>query len=1262
MAHVVGLVGNPKWEEKKHPRGNHGKFAHKPGGSIGGMVQDLTGTPPKIGGIKGKTPPKSFKFYSPGYKPKPHTTIKGANASSDGLKLWQMKKAGHFDNDYEYWLAAGKLASDYKKKHPSDAATPHSIVNAAFHMEMNDTGKLSIGPGAYGDVGTQPVSAPEAEKHLHGTTSTGIKTVSKFLAPGDMKPTGKKMPGVNGALVYKDHKGNDWLVKFPGGSKGTSQAYSNSKFLVDLDVATSRIQNKAGLPVPSIHAKTIDGKLASVHKMYSRVQEPFHDGMGIDLNDLTDTEIVEIQKNMVLDWLLSNHDAHSGNFLQTDKGIIGIDKGQSFKYFGKDKLSVHFGSDLNPPLAPNKPVYSTLMHQAQMGDGKMDFNNPEVQKTIQRLQDIPDEEYKDLLRPYAEQASKAGLLSYPDKLTMDSQEVSVNKFLIRAVKRKNSLATDFAKLNNEINGSSDTSVPSWASDVNVSSTMKAMMDSYKNGEYTDKSDFLGEMYSDADFTPEQEAYLKDWLDTQGEPGQSGPGLGSVPKMTPKKVAVKANMHGLKVGDAVTIHEPQGKYDAVISEYMPVTTTGTVDEIKGKKLTIKNESGWHTFTKVDGGYSTVTGKEAQISPSAPTATGVKIPGELAKDKSAVVMGDYLSVNGGKPAKVVGVSYSFISLEDGSLVGATEFDMGHVEWAAEPGGSTVTAANFNEGDTFTYNGDPWTVLKAGKNALKAENQVYFNAKIFSNKDLQSVVSDKSKQNSGVPKGYKVVQHPTMPEKYTIQKPNGEFSKTPDGIVKSWDTPVDAQESSVMKKYKNQEIQQAAGASAGAIAMAQSAPVTGPNPPAGFNWISYEKIKDKIAAGEDFTPEEYAELKNGIAKLKDTKKAAGAAQIEDDPGGFEFHPPTAKSATTTKTKGGFKEKPKFKMHGGAPPALSSAKGPNAMPDGQKLWEMKKAGQIQDDFKMWSEAKKLAAKAKKDALKKNPNAQAGVDYSSANQIRNVAMRLEFDETGDVKFETALEKTSEEVGQSLGQIKATNKLHEHVPVVAASEKHLFATHAGTFPGAFDKDAAVGSYFNLHSFNKDQSMAALQEYGFKYTDHSGWKQEQKSAWYAFSGSASTDINTFFRTGDVGMYGNKSTAQKYAKGIVDAFKSDNVKPLDDWTLASRGTAGGWELGIPSDAVDFDQMKAMEGKVVRNKCPVSSSLGEKPPWGTYRITYKLPPGFRGLGLYGKSAHPGEGEMMLPPGMAYRILKVEKGTKYQAEVLVEVLNVKLPEIEAT
>lgn len=1110
-----------KFDEAKVKRDKDGQFAKKA----------FTGGPSWLKSIKGKQPPKSFKFYKPGYSPKAKGSITGVNASSDGKTLWGMKKAGAFDNDYEFWLAAGKLAAAYKKNHGSNAATPHSIVNMAFHHEMEETGK----PPAIGKYSGPEFGAPKGgksaaelntdEKHTYAKTSGGLQVKSKYLAPGDLVPTGKKMAGVNGALVYKDSKDQEWLVKFPGGSKGSSKAYSNSLFLVDLDVATSRIQSKAGLPVPSIHAKTVDGKTASVHKMYSRVQDAFPTHSP-NLKTMDEADIREIQKNMVLDWLLSNHDPHTGNFLKTDKGIIGIDKGQSFKYFGKDKLTTSFGSDLNPPLAPNKPVYSTLMQQHQNGQGELfDFNgDPEISKTITRLMAIPDDDYRELLRPYAEKGKKAGLLNYPGKTYGDSDEEAVSKFLEAAVARKNNLSKDFAQLNSQLNSKTHDSIA-----------------------YPDKSAPLSQQPS------------------------------------PYVQTLKSNFESGVMSKSAFLN--------------------AVDDAKTQ-----------TFISVDEASYLKGLAAASAAPAAPKK--LKLEDELAKDMSAVEVGDYLKYKGGTSVEVVGVSPHSVSLANGQLIGATDFDMGSIDWGAKPA-----------------------------------------------------------PKDDIGKGYAVVQDGNT-LKWKIKKPTGEFSKNKNGDEKTWDSKEEALASSTAAKYKAQAAQQEQYAAqqlqsqlAGAVSEATSAPDI-PDPSqstaTGMKMASnlsmdeakqYISLKQKIMSGQH-TSDEYVAFKTLKSKVLAGKKAEGAAQIEDDfDGGFAAVAPAP--AAPKKAKGGFKETPKFKLKGGAPPEISQAKGPNVVSLGEQLWAMKKAGQIQDDYQMWNAANKLSNADKKAALAKNPNAVVGVDYSSKNAIRNVAMRLEFDETGDVAWNTLEELTSSEVGQTFAEIKKSLSLQDHVPVKKASSNHFFSPHFNNFDGEFDSAKAVGSYQNPHSFKYGDTQA-VNAYGYTYTDHNNWDQQQKSAWYSFSGSGSSIINTFFRTGDVGMYGNFEYTKGQAKNIVDAFKSKNVKPLDDWTTVVRGTSGGWELGIGADVVSFEDMKAMEGKVVRNKCPVSSSLRDKPPWGSYRITYKLPPGFPMLALLGKSAHPGEQEVLLPPGMAYRIKQVKKGNgHYQHEVLVEVVDVKLPEI---
>jgi len=1089
-----------KWDPLKHPRGPHGQFAHTAGPSA----------------------PIVLKGHKPDYMPPSWEKIKGANAKAHGLQLFNMKDAGKFKNDHEMYLAAAKMAAQYKKAHPSvETASANGIYNAALRHEINKYGHHTMLPqlGA-----AAPKTAPA--KPTHAVTPSGVKVVSKFLAPGQLEWTGETLGGVSGARVYKDHTGTKWIVKVPGGWKGTSQAYSNSKFLSDLDVATGRIQNKAGLPVPAIHKIQVEGKTASVQKMYSRAKP-------IDFNNLSDSDVNELQKNMVLDWLLSNHDAHSGNFLRTDKGIVGIDKGQSFKYFGKDKLTPSFGSDLNPPLAPNKPVYSTMMKNnlAQMTP----FNEGNLKTEIDRIQAIPDDEYKNLLRPYAEQAAQAGLL-----MKSGSQPNNVDAFLQAAVNRKNNLHNDFDKLWGDLHPAKVT-----------------------------------------------------------------------PQATP--TAVKAEPTAFKVGDKVKLNVANMTNDDLgdwAAEGIHHNSIGTIK-----------------YVEDNGNYSVeFPGVEdwAQLKPSEVISSGAT----AAKAKPAGLTGAAAGAYYNKGA----LSYEDLKtyVAEGNAKPANIYD-----WYAE---GNISGDEYKELAEIEHGGA---------------------AKISPEEFTANVLAQK------LAPGHEVVPHPTDSGTFAIKKPGGGFSQSSSGVTKSWPTKEDALNSSTMAKYKAQAEQHATYEKASSKNFANAAPnytidQIGSYPQSDLD--KYNELKAKISAGED-TGDEYAQFKSLKSKFDNATKAAGAAQVEhgfeNESGGFTPPAKPPAPAISSKKLGGMN----WKAKGGAPPSWDKIKGPDVKELGAELWKRKQAGEFANVYDMYKAASKISAAQKKRAEKDNPgqDLEAGVHYASANQLRNAALRTEFDETGNVIWETAEEKTSGEIGQTVAEIKHTISLHDHKPVVEASPGQYVAAHAKEFGNkAFDPSAPVGSYTNPHAFKTGDSTN-LQNYGYKYTDHKSWPQDQKSAWYNFSGSGSGTLNTFFRTGNVGTFGDPVATKKRAKALIDAFNSPNVKPLDDWTMVVRGTSGGWEFGIGSDAATFDEIKAMEGKVVRNKCPVSSSLRDRPPWGNIRITYKLPPGFRGLNILGKSAHSSENEVILPPGMAYRILEVKKGgANYSSEVLVEVVDVKMPKID--
>jgi hypothetical protein len=175
--------------------------------------------------------------------------------------------------------------------------------------------------------------------------------------------------------------------------------------------------------------------------------------MKINPAEMSDADVLAMQKQQVLDWLTANHDSHAGNFITTEDGeIVGIDKGQAFKWFGKDKL--------DPNWKPNEhPSAYSAMWKAYANGENITMNDPnsgELGEFIASLQGMPDDEFKEMFRAYAEMAAAEGKLTsagknpWGDALAPASFPPNdVEAFLDALVKRKNSLAGDFDKLYQE---------------------------------------------------------------------------------------------------------------------------------------------------------------------------------------------------------------------------------------------------------------------------------------------------------------------------------------------------------------------------------------------------------------------------------------------------------------------------------------------------------------------------------------------------------------------------------------------------------------------------------------------------------------------------------------------------------------------------------------------------------------------------------------------------------------------------------------------
>lgn len=342
-------------------------------------------------------------------------------------------------------VAAGELTLDdvYALWAKSKNKGPKTNYAKAIH-DMDPDAKVQAaqtGPGAPASTTPAPPPAPKPAMPSQPPWK-----------PEDLTDTGQRL-GTHGAQVWTAPDGSRWLFKPPKNPQ--------DGFLVTLDEAASRIQAMAGLKAPDTYVVTLGGKRGSIQRMFDAT-----DGFpgGFKPSTLSPKDLDAVQREHVLDWLLSNHDGHRDQFLRLPDGTLtGIDKGQAFRWFGQDRLAWDFHP--NGHYGTPEPVYNTLWREFAQGKG-VDIDLDGLHRAIADVQAITDDDLRALLRPYAEQAAARGLLakpqpSFPGVTTPSIQANDVEAFLAAVVKRKHDLATDFQALYDKAAKARAKAVPGW---------------------------------------------------------------------------------------------------------------------------------------------------------------------------------------------------------------------------------------------------------------------------------------------------------------------------------------------------------------------------------------------------------------------------------------------------------------------------------------------------------------------------------------------------------------------------------------------------------------------------------------------------------------------------------------------------------------------------------------------------------------------------------------------------------------------------------
>ncbi|WP_420082873.1 hypothetical protein ACN6AT_39045 (plasmid) [Streptomyces sp. JL4002] len=251
--------------------------------------------------------------------------------------------------------------------------------------------------------------------------------------------TASHLGGIHAKTIHAAPDGSPWMFKADhnhGGALGHTEA------------AASQILALSGVPsVPVYHHKTKDGTAGSVQPLLQGAK-PFTSSP----SQWTQTQVDTIVRSHVGSWLISDHDGYQDNWLQTPSGgLVQIDHGQSYKFFGADKLSVNYD--------PNgvTPIHQKL-YQAALSGGLANgvkINPAAAHPVIKKFESMPDAQLRSVLHSTAYEGAKSGVAWVPQMRSRAAKALKIPQsqvthdqiataFLDHAVERKNNLRENFS--------------------------------------------------------------------------------------------------------------------------------------------------------------------------------------------------------------------------------------------------------------------------------------------------------------------------------------------------------------------------------------------------------------------------------------------------------------------------------------------------------------------------------------------------------------------------------------------------------------------------------------------------------------------------------------------------------------------------------------------------------------------------------------------------------------------------------------------------
>lgn len=215
-----------------------------------------------------------------------------------------------------------------------------------------------VGKGPAGDVFSlkeilalmknKPAPAPPPEEQAVMAAESASGQAAEPIFPNLAKlkevPAGEAA-GSHGNKLFVDEHGEKWLFK------------PKDPVISRAEIAATMIARKVlGDRIQAAKMVEIKGKEGVLLSWLKGKLLPSSDHSHPDLSTFKDPAVFEqFVQHHVVDWLISNHDGHAGNWLLRSKegqaqDLCGIDKGQAWRFFGEDSLSTSYSPNHSVPI------------------------------------------------------------------------------------------------------------------------------------------------------------------------------------------------------------------------------------------------------------------------------------------------------------------------------------------------------------------------------------------------------------------------------------------------------------------------------------------------------------------------------------------------------------------------------------------------------------------------------------------------------------------------------------------------------------------------------------------------------------------------------------------------------------------------------------------------------------------------------------------------------------------------------------------------